>query len=105
MIHFSCPHCRARLNVPDEYGGQKADCPKCEKALLVPPAEDIPMGIRDEADGQADGKPPISLEVTPVGPDGPAPTAAAAPTPSSTPAPTPEATDEEVREVARRMSI
>ncbi len=95
MIHFSCPHCRARLNVPDEYGGQKADCPKCEKALLVPPAEDIPMGIRDEADGQADGKPPISLEVTPVGPDGPAPTAAAAPTPSSTPAPTPEATDEE----------
>lgn len=36
MITFNCPNCQKKYNVPDEFGGKRAKCKKCETSMEVP---------------------------------------------------------------------
>lgn len=35
-ISFSCPSCRARIEVADEHAGQQGQCPRCEQLVQIP---------------------------------------------------------------------
>lgn len=42
MIRFTCEHCQARLQAPDESAGKDGQCPTCRSTLKIPmvqPAE------------------------------------------------------------------
>jgi hypothetical protein len=36
QLHFSCPHCQARIKAPVQLSGQRRNCPGCGHALSVP---------------------------------------------------------------------
>jgi len=38
MIHFACPGCGGRFNVPESFAGRQARCKKCGSAIAVPAA-------------------------------------------------------------------
>jgi ubiquitin-protein ligase len=38
MIRFSCPGCKRKFNVPDNYAGKKAVCKTCKRSIVVPEA-------------------------------------------------------------------
>ena len=35
-VHFSCPHCQAKLHVSDQYVGRAVKCAKCNQTSTVP---------------------------------------------------------------------
>lgn len=39
-IRFACPHCTARVRVPDAAAGARAKCPQCGQMLTVPQASE-----------------------------------------------------------------
>jgi ubiquitin-protein ligase len=39
MIDFACPQCHAAFSVPDNLGGRRARCKKCQTPLTIPLAE------------------------------------------------------------------
>ena len=41
MIKFNCPHCGARLRVPDELAGKQGRCAGCQRAIDVPRPPEI----------------------------------------------------------------
>lgn len=46
MIDYTCPHCGHILSIPDQFAGQRAQCKKCNNAIVVPAnadAQTIPM--------------------------------------------------------------
>jgi len=48
MIHFNCPSCGQKYNVPADKAGVKAKCKKCGGVMTVPePAEDAAIGVGD----------------------------------------------------------
>ena len=46
-IHFSCPHCGAKLHVGDQYVGRAVKCAKCEQVSKAP----APMAGPAQGDG------------------------------------------------------
>jgi predicted Zn finger-like uncharacterized protein len=36
MLRIACPHCDARLRVPEGLAGMQSICPKCNNAISVP---------------------------------------------------------------------
>ena len=45
-LEFSCPHCSASLDAPEEYAGSTVECPTCGKEFQLP-------GIESEEDAAA----------------------------------------------------
>jgi hypothetical protein len=41
---FACPHCSRNLDVSDEWAGHAADCPNCQRELIVPVATTVTNG-------------------------------------------------------------
>ena len=39
-IEVTCPGCKAKFRVSDQYAGQKGPCPKCKTAIEIPKKED-----------------------------------------------------------------
>jgi hypothetical protein len=48
MIHFPCPHCGAKLRIPEAHAGKEGPCPRCKKRLKVPPAPELEL-VREGA--------------------------------------------------------
>jgi predicted Zn finger-like uncharacterized protein len=54
MMRFECPHCGAKLRVPEANAGKEGRCPRCKKTLAVPQAPEPELElIRDEAAADA----------------------------------------------------
>jgi hypothetical protein len=49
-ISFSCPSCKAHVQVGDELAGQTGQCPRCERLIIIP-SNTQPMPILLDADG------------------------------------------------------
>ena len=48
-ISFACPECRAQVEVGDEHAGQSAQCPRCQRMLVIPsPKQPLPILIGAE---------------------------------------------------------
>ena len=43
-ISFTCPNCKAYINIGEESAGQTGQCPRCERLILIP-SSDKPMPI------------------------------------------------------------
>src|SRR4051812_48274110 len=61
MTSIQCPHCGAKLNVPEEALGKKGRCPKCQQRFLV----QLPAPL-DESDPLGASLPPLG-ELDPLG--------------------------------------
>lgn len=35
MLEFECPHCKAILNIPEQFVGEKGTCKKCGKPIVI----------------------------------------------------------------------
>ena len=46
-VHFSCPHCRAKLHVDEQYVGRAMKCAKCSQVSTVPTAMAEPAQDED----------------------------------------------------------
>jgi predicted Zn finger-like uncharacterized protein len=51
-IHFACPTCRARLNVPNDAVGGTVRCPKCRSLDRVPSESETVDGAVEDTDEQ-----------------------------------------------------
>lgn len=78
-MKFSCPHCAASLEVTDSWAGHGADCPGCQRELVVPTAS--PAAPTPNAAANPPATPP------PPKPRPPSPGRASAPRPPRPPAP------------------
>jgi hypothetical protein len=53
MIDFACPQCHAAFSVPDNLGGRRARCKKCQTPLTIPMAEAREVLIEPENPARA----------------------------------------------------
>ena len=59
-ITFSCPSCKAHIQVGDDQAGQTGQCPRCERLMIIPSAQVHRPVLLD-----ADGKPvPVLVQVS-----------------------------------------
>lgn len=75
-IDTLCPGCQAKLRIGDEFAGQEARCPRCDKVYVVPAAPVVPEPAA------APPAPPVVRAHTPVAQvelDAPAPRVVEAP--------------------------
>ena len=42
-MRMRCPHCNAKLTVPDEWAGKKGRCPACKGSVLIEAPADAPL--------------------------------------------------------------
>lgn len=65
MGKIRCPNCSQKLDVPEDSGGKRAQCPKCKKILLIP--REIANAADGSAVGQTAGDRPIKPRTTTEG--------------------------------------
>jgi uncharacterized paraquat-inducible protein A len=51
QVSFQCPECKSRLRASLRFVGRSAPCPRCTRAVTVPPrapAEEAPVLVFDD---------------------------------------------------------